>query len=92
MVIINTSEDIIRALREDPDLLDQVRRAILTDEFMELPGLVAQILETQNEMLKAQNEMRAEIVALTKTQDEMRAGIVARISHPPPKLDAVNAS
>ncbi|MCY4654995.1 MAG: hypothetical protein OXC95_17750, partial [Dehalococcoidia bacterium] len=40
---------------------------------------VAQILETQNEMLKAQNEMlkaqnemRAEIVALTKTQNEMR--------------------
>ncbi len=57
MVAIHTSEDIIRALREDSELLDQVRRAVMTDEVLALPGQFAEMQKTQNEMLKTQNEM-----------------------------------
>ena len=58
MVAIHTSEDIIRALREDPDLLDQVRRAVMTDEVLALPGQFAEMLETQNRMLDEQASLR----------------------------------
>ena len=52
MVTIDTSEDIVRALREDPHLLDQVRRAVMTDEVLALPNQFAALLETQNEILR----------------------------------------
>ena len=37
MTTINTSEDLLRLLREDPHFYDQVRRLILTDALIELP-------------------------------------------------------
>ena len=74
-IAINTSEDIIRALREDPYLLDQARRAILTDDLLGVPTVQKEMLEeiadqktTQNEILKTQNEMLNEIAELRKTQ------------------------
>ena len=33
-------EDIIRAIQERPEVREQVRRAILTDELLELPRTV----------------------------------------------------
>ena len=38
MATINTAEDILRALQDDPELLRQVRRAILTDDLLALPS------------------------------------------------------
>ena len=37
MVTINTSEDLLRALRENPEWKEAVRREILTEELMNLP-------------------------------------------------------
>ena len=78
MVAIHTSEDIIRALREDPDLLDQVRRAVMTDEVLALPNQFAEMLETQNRMLgdiadlrETQNRILDEQASLRQTQNEM---------------------
>ena len=71
MVAIHTSEDIIRALREDPDLLDQVRRAVMTDEVLALPGRFAEMLETQNSMLETQNRILADLAETRQTQAEM---------------------
>ena len=89
-IAINTSEDIIRALREDPHLLDQARRAILTDDLLGVPTVQKEMLETQsemlkeitelrktqNEILKTQNEILKEIAELRKTQNDLlrRAG------------------
>lgn len=85
MVAIRTSEDIIRALREDPDLLDQVRRAVMTDEVLALPGQFAEMLDTQNRiladlaetrqtqnsMLETQNRILADLAETRRTQAEM---------------------
>ncbi len=71
MVQIHTSNDIIRALREDAELLREVRRAILTDDVLALPAQFAAMLETQNEMLKTQNKMLGDIAELRETQSEM---------------------
>ena len=85
MVAIHTSEDIIRALREDPDLLDQVRRAVMTDDVLALPGQFAEMLDTQNriladlaetrqtqaEMLETQNKILADLADTRQTQAEM---------------------
>ena len=82
MVAIHTSEDIIRALREDPDLLDQVRRAVMTDEVLALPGQFAAMLETQNRMLddiadlrQTQNRILDEQASLRQTQNAMLGDI-----------------
>ena len=72
MVAIHTSEDIIRALREDPELLDQVRRAVMTDEVLALPGQSAAMLETQNSMLETQNRILADLTETRQTLAEMR--------------------
>lgn len=40
---IRTFEDIVRALRERPDWLDEVRRLVLTEELFQLPGKVDQL-------------------------------------------------
>lgn len=71
MVAIHTSEDIIRALREDPDLLDQVRRAVMTDEVLALPGQFVEMLDTQNSMLETQNRILADLAETRQTQAEM---------------------
>lgn len=77
MVAIHTSEDIIRALREDSELLDQVRRAVMTDEVLALPGQFAEMQKTQNEMLKTQNEMLKTQNKLLEGQSEIREDIRA---------------
>ena len=38
MVTINTSDDLLRALRENPEWKEAVRREILTEELMNLPA------------------------------------------------------
>lgn len=71
MTTIDTSEDIIRALREDPHLLSQVRRAILTDDVLALPGQFADMRETQDSMLQIQNRILDELAETRQTQNSM---------------------
>ena len=71
MVTVNTVEDLIAAIKSDPQLLDQVQRAILTDKLLGLPEQFAEMLQTQNRMLQTQEEMLADIADLRKTQNRM---------------------
>ena len=71
MVTINTSEDIIEALQEDPRLLRQVRRAIMTDEVLALPDQFADMRETQNSMLETQSRILSELADVRETQRSM---------------------
>ena len=71
MVTINTSEDIIEALQEDPRLLRQVRRAIMTDEVLALPDQFADMRRTQNSMLETQNRILTELADTRETQRSM---------------------
>ena len=49
---VDTIEDIIRILREKPEVREAVRREILTDELLELPEKVAQIITIQQQILE----------------------------------------
>lgn len=74
-MVINTDADVLRVIRENPrlmfqvlredeELLDEVRRLVLTEEILAMPGQLAEVIETQKKMLKDQAEMR-------RTQNEM---------------------
>lgn len=74
-MVINTDADVLRVIRENPrlmfqvlredeELLNEVRRLVLTDKILAMPGQLAEVVETQKEMLKDQAEMR-------RTQNEM---------------------
>ena len=52
MVSIDTLEDFIQAIQNHPELPKQMRRAIMTDEVTALPAQIAELLNTQNSMLK----------------------------------------
>ena len=54
--IVETAEDIIRILRERPDILAQVRREILTDDLLNLPNQVAELVE----LVKILQEIQAQ--------------------------------
>lgn len=71
MATIDTSEDIIRALQEDPHLLRQVRRAIMTDEVLALPDQFSDMRQTQNSMLETQNRVLSELADVRETQRSM---------------------
>ena len=74
-MVINTDADVLRVIRENPrlmfqvlredaELLGEVRRLVLTEEILAMPGQLAEVIETQKAMLKDQAEMR-------RTQNEM---------------------
>ena len=78
MVAIHTVEDFIHALREEPDLLDQVRRTIMTDEVLALPNQFAALLQTQNRILaelaesrRTQTAMQETIATILETQNSL---------------------
>ena len=48
---VDTIEDVIRILRERPEVREAVRREILTDELLELPEKVVQIIRIQQQIL-----------------------------------------
>ena len=79
---INTAEDVIRVIRDNPGLIVRVlsespealaeaRRIILTDEVIALPEQFNRMLDTQNRMLDAQAEMLREIRQLSGTVSEL---------------------
>jgi chromosome segregation ATPase len=74
-----TVEDIVKALREHPEWLEEVRRLILTEELLQLPVQLAQLsalvqqLATQVQRLVEQGERHErEIRALRKEFQEHR--------------------
>ena len=69
---IHTADDLIRILRQDPEILEQVRRAILTDELLELPEKFAEMAETQARILETQAEL---LIAYRRLED--RVGYLA---------------
>ncbi len=73
MVTIHTAQDFIHALREDPDLLDQVRQAIMTDEVLALPKQFAELLQTQNRILAELAESRQTQADIQATQSKILA-------------------
>lgn len=85
-VIRKNPRIVFRALYEDPELLSEVRRLILTEELLAVPGQLAEVIErqdrmegqleevinTQNGMLATQNRMVDQIGQLRGAELERR--------------------
>lgn len=75
---------VFRALQEDAELLAEVRRLVLTDELLAMPGQLAEVIERQDraegqlaEVIKTQNSLLETQNRLLEGQDEMRGDIRA---------------
>ena len=68
MTTIETTEDIIRILREQPEVREEIRRLILTDELLALPAQFT-------EMRQDQADIRQDIQRISRTQTEMQNDI-----------------
>ena len=60
MTTINTSEDLLRLLREDPEFYEQARRLILTDELITLPERFATFAARVDDFIAKQEQFNEE--------------------------------
>ena len=76
MTLINTPEEFLRALRENPEWREAVRAQILGDELLNLPAALQALTETVNRFVARQeqfnDEMRQFRQDQTQFNDEMR--------------------
>ena len=76
MVIINTTDDLLRLLDENPEFREAVRSAILTQELIALPAafgaFASEMREFQSDTLSFQSEMREFQSDTLSFQTEMR--------------------
>ena len=60
MTTINTSEDLLRLLREEPEFYEQARRLILTDELIALPERFATFAARVDDFIVKQEQFNEE--------------------------------
>ena len=60
MVTISTSEDLLRALRENPEWKEAVRREILTEQLMNLPARFDQFVATTEQFMADTEQFMAD--------------------------------
>ena len=56
MVNINTQEDFLRVLRENPEWREAVRAQILGEELLHLPAALQELTETVNRFVARQEQ------------------------------------
>ena len=71
MTTINTIEDLIRLLDENPEWAEALRARLLTRQLMELPETFAKFAETTTQALTA---LRQDVDALKQGQDSLKEG------------------
>jgi exonuclease VII small subunit len=74
MTTINTIEDLIRLLDENPEWAEALRARLLTRQLMELPETFAKFVETTTQALTA---LRQDVDALKQGQDRLREDVDA---------------
>ena len=80
---ISTMEDIIRILREQPEIREAVRREILTEELLDLPRQVAEmatvlrdVLATLERHSEAISELRRDMIEVKADVADLKADVV----------------
>ncbi len=73
MVTINTAEDPLRALRENPEWKDAVRREILSEELMNLPSRFDQFAAKTEQFIAGTEEFTAEQTQFNARTDDFIA-------------------
>ena len=81
MTTINTIEDLLRLLDENPQWVEALRARLLTRELMELPETFARFVETTTQALTAlkegQDRLREDVDALKEGQNSLREDVDA---------------
>ena len=72
---INTFQDILDAMERDPALLDALRRHILTDDLLELPGQVKALTETVETLAETVKVLSETVAVLTKDVEVIKADL-----------------
>ena len=67
MVSINTSDDLIRAIRENPEFRATVRRELLTEELLEVPARLQALTTTVEGLAATVGELQATVRDLQAT-------------------------
>ena len=77
MTTINTIDDLIKIIREQPEAREAVRREILTEELLALPQEIAAMArigrstaETQEEHTRAIGELTTTVRSIADTQGQ----------------------
>ncbi len=68
-VIRQNPRVLFRALHEDPELLAEARRLILTDELLAMPGQLAEVIQIQKRMLQRQDRAESQLAEVIQRQD-----------------------
>ena len=87
MVTINTSDDLLRALRENPEWKEAVRREILTEELMSLPARfdrfaarTEQFIDEQRQFNEGQRQFNTSVEGFMARTDRRFARMEGDIS------------
>ena len=75
-----SKDDLLRIVREDRDVRDTLRREILTEDQLKVPGRIEGVLTAQNELLKEQKRLREETNALRETQNTVLETLASVLS------------
>ena len=70
MTTIHTTDDLVRALREQPELLQAVRSLVLTDELLDTPRRVASLEESLQRLTERVDSLAATVAVLLQTVNE----------------------
>ncbi len=70
---VSTIEDIIRILREQPEVREAVRREILTDELLDLPRQIAEMASILRDVLATLERHSEAIAELRRDVTELKA-------------------
>ena len=66
---------LIRAVRTNPEARDTLRRELLTEELLGLPGLVAQLTARMDQLTQRVDQLGARMDQLTQRVDQLTAGM-----------------
>ena len=78
MTTINTSEDLLRLLREDPHFYEQARRLILTDELIALPERFAAFAARVDDFIAKQEQFNDEQRQFNEEQRQFNQRVDSR--------------
>lgn len=75
MVSINTSDDLIQLIRENPDFRATVRRELLTEELLEVPGRLQSLTTTVEAQQTAISDLQATVRDLVSDMRDLQATV-----------------
>ena len=75
MVSINTSDDLIQVIRENPDFRATVRRELLTEELLEMPGRLQALTTTVEGLSTTVESLSATVEGILRSLGELSATV-----------------